>query len=130
VFFLYFLLTLICFLMIVTILIQSPKGGGLAGTFGGNAAASQLFGGAGAGGFLAKVTTGLAITFTILIIIINLLNKGGSLAQNSSFQKELQESMIVPGTEFQPPAATIPGEAGTEKPAQNASTPGEQPTNE
>jgi len=98
--FLYILLVLVSILLMVVILMQSSKGGGLAGTFGGGSTASALFGGVGAGNFLTKVTTGLAVAFMSLIILIGVLNKGGALNE-SDFQSELQQDLIVPGTQFE-----------------------------
>ncbi|NQV15034.1 preprotein translocase subunit SecG [bacterium] len=124
--FLYILLVIISLSLMLVILMQSSKGGGLAGTFGGGNTASALFGGVGAGNFLTKLTSGLAIAFMVIIILIGILNKGGS-SDRSDFQKELQEEMFIPGTQFEaaspaesgPPAsagapATLPGESGTE----------------
>ena len=102
--FLYILLVIISLLLMMVILMQSSKGGGLAGTFGGGNTASALFGGVGAGNFLTKLTGGLAVTFMVLILLIGILNKGGSSDQNQ-FQKELQQEMIVPGTQFEASSA-------------------------
>ncbi len=115
--FLYILLVIISLLLMMVILMQSSKGGGLAGTFGGGNTASALFGGVGAGNFLTKLTAGLAVTFMIIIILIGILNKGGSSGQ-VDFQKELQEEMIVPGTQFE---AAVPADFGT--PAEATETP-------
>lgn len=53
-----------CFLIIGVILLQSGKGGGMGAGFGGaSAAATQLFGGRGAGNFLSRSTVGLATVF-------------------------------------------------------------------
>ena len=106
--FLYIILVIISLLLMMVILMQSSKGGGLAGTFGGGNTASALFGGVGAGNFLTKLTGGLAVAFMVIIILIGVLNKGGSTAQ-TDFQKELQEEMIVPGTQFE---AAAPAELG------------------
>ena len=114
--FLYIILVIISLLLMMVILMQSSKGGGLAGTFGGGNTASALFGGVGAGNFLTKLTGGLAVAFMVVIILIGILNKGGSSAQ-TDFQKELQEEMIVPGTQFEavaPAELALPGEATTE----------------
>ena len=112
--FLYILLVIISLLLMVTILMQSSKGGGLAGAFGGGASqANALFGGSGAGNFLTKATSGLAIAFMVLIMLIGVLNKGGT-SDVDDFQRELQEEMIVPGTKFEvanPAEMALPGEA-------------------
>ena len=115
--FLYILLVIISLLLMMVILMQSSKGGGLAGTFGGGNTASALFGGVGAGNFLTKLTGGLAVAFMVIIILIGVLNKGGS-ANSDSFQQELQEDLYVPGTQFEAAPADFgtPAEA-TEVPA-------------
>ncbi|MDA0748943.1 MAG: preprotein translocase subunit SecG [bacterium] len=59
---------IVCFVLIVTILLQSSKGGGLSGAFGGAGGGGAVFGGAGAGTFLSKVTTYLAIAFFVTCI--------------------------------------------------------------
>jgi len=110
--FLYILLVTISLLLMLVILMQSSKGGGLAGTFGGGSTASALFGGVGAGNFLTKLTGGLAVAFMVIILLIGILNKGGS-ANQTDFQKELQEELIVPGTQFEassPASLELPGE--------------------
>jgi preprotein translocase subunit SecG len=112
--FLYILLVIISLLLMMVILMQSSKGGGLAGTFGGGNTASALFGGVGAGNFLTKLTGGLAVAFMVLILLIGVLNKGGSSAQ-TDFQKELQDEMIIPGTQIEASGSNgleLPGETG------------------
>ncbi len=106
--FLYGLLVLVSVLLMVVILMQSSKGGGLAGTFGGGATASALFGGVGAGNFLTKVTAGLAVAFMLLIMLIGVLNKGGASVTQGDFQRELQEEMIIPGTQFEAEVLEVP----------------------
>ena len=115
--FLYIVLVLVSLLLMLVILMQSSKGGGLVGTFGGSNTASALFGGVGAGNFLTKLTAGLAVAFMVMIILIGILNKGGSATQGD-FQRELQEEMIVPGTQFE---ATAPAALGN--PGQPVATP-------
>lgn len=114
--FLYILLVIVSLLLMLTILMQSSKGGGLAGAFGGTSSANALFGGAGAGNVLTKITGGLAIAFMVLILLIGVLNKGGS-ADQTDFQKELQEEMIVPGTQFDATESSelsLPGETSSD----------------
>jgi len=115
--FMYILLVIISLLLMMVILMQSSKGGGLAGTFGGGSSSSALFGGVGAGNFLTKLTSGLAVAFMVIIILIGILNKGGS-AGRTDFQQELQEEMIIPGTQFE---ATVPAELGSPADAVEAS---------
>ena len=62
------LIALICVLLMIAILIQNPKGGGVDSTFGGQSA-NQLFGAAKSTDFIEKVTWGLAIALFSLCII-------------------------------------------------------------
>ena len=67
-----FLLTLhvlVCIVLVVSILLQAGKGGGLAGgAFGGAGSSGAVFGGTGAATFLTKVTTYVAILFFMTCI--------------------------------------------------------------
>jgi preprotein translocase subunit SecG len=70
-----FLLTifiLVCILQTIAILLQSSKGGGLAGAFGG-AGMGAVFGGRGAATFLSKVTAVLATIFMLLALLMGLM---------------------------------------------------------
>lgn len=60
-------------LLMLAILMQASKGGGLSGTFGG-VGGSSLFGGRGAATFLSKVTTGLAVAFMVISVLIGLVS--------------------------------------------------------
>lgn len=86
--FLVIMFVIACFAMIVTILLQSSKGQGLAGTFGG-AGASAVFGGRGAATFLSKATTILAISYVVLCLLIGYFYKQQSeSARESLIQQE------------------------------------------
>tara|TARA_B100000676_G_C17401606_1_gene495257 strand:- start:153 stop:500 length:348 start_codon:yes stop_codon:yes gene_type:complete len=84
--FLVFIHAIISVLLIGLILMQSSQGGGLSGTFGGNAASSVL-GGHNAGNVLSKITTWLASFFIILAIVISTLS-GPSGDSTSSLVKD------------------------------------------
>lgn len=60
---------LVCVGLIVIVLLQADKGEGLAGAFGGGAS-STVFGERGAGGFMSKLTTSMAIIFMITSLVI------------------------------------------------------------
>jgi preprotein translocase subunit SecG len=62
------LTTLVCVLLMVVILIQNPKGGGVDSTFGGSSA-NQMLGAAKSTDFVDKLTWGLAIALFVLCII-------------------------------------------------------------
>ena len=64
--------TIISVLLITVVLMQASQGGGLSGTFGGNAASSML-GGQNAGNVLSRITTWLATLFLTLAVLISVL---------------------------------------------------------
>jgi preprotein translocase subunit SecG len=64
-----------CVLLGLIVLIQNPKGGGLASNFSGS---SQLMGVQKTGDFLEKGTWVLAISIMVLSLIMNVTLKGGT----------------------------------------------------
>ena len=62
------LIALNCILLMLVILIQNPKGGGVDSTFGGQGA-NQMLGAARSTDFIEKLTWGLGISLFILAII-------------------------------------------------------------
>ncbi len=93
--------------LVISILLQSSKGGGLAGMFGGGGGGmGSVFGGRGAASFLAKVTMWLGIAFAITSITIALLSKGVSSGQRSMIQQVAEQ-------EASSPAAMLPTVSGT-----------------
>ena len=86
--------------LIVVILMQASKGGGLAGTFGGSSTA--IFGGRGAGNFLSKVTVGLAATFMMLAILISLVNVPTD-SGDSIVRKMAGEEVVSPAADLPVP---------------------------
>jgi len=111
----------VCIGLMAAILLQSGKGGGLAGTFG--AGSSQtLFGGRGAATFLSRATTALAVTFflTSLTLGVNASRAGGagrrSLIQEDARRRSQQGAEAPSGTAPQLPGAGGPGAAATSGP--------------
>ncbi len=72
--------TIICILLVVVVLMQSAKGEGLAGAFGGGGTGltGAVFGGRGAASFLSKATTVLAIVFMVNCGGLAFLSSSGS----------------------------------------------------
>ena len=101
---------LVCFTLILVVLLQSGKGGGLSGAFGGMGGAGQnLFGGAGAATFLSKATTVLGVAFMTTSVLLALMGGGRGTARSILRQNP------EPGTA--PPPATsqpiqLPGAEG------------------
>jgi preprotein translocase subunit SecG len=113
-FFFIFLHVVVCIFLIIGVLLQSSKGGGLAGTFGGDSLGGSMFGGRGAATFLSRATAVLATMFMLLSIGNSLLIEQAS-EQRSLIQEQAQEATAAPS-----PAAALPGIPGTEQPSQPA----------
>ncbi len=82
--FLTILIALVCLMLMLVVLIQNPKGGGLDSTFGGSGA-NQMFGAAKSTDLVEKITWGLAIAlFALCIITAIMVNSqgGGTLDPN------------------------------------------------
>jgi preprotein translocase subunit SecG len=69
------LIAIVSVLLIASVLIQNPKGGGVDSTFGGSAA-NQMFGAARSADFIEKATWYLAIALFVLSIVTSLLVGG------------------------------------------------------
>ena len=86
--FLVVIYVLVCVSLIVIVMIQSSKGGGLAGALGGGA--SQTIFGSRTGDVLTKGTTVLAILFMTLSLLLAILSGrqdkplGGAIARSSN----------------------------------------------
>ena len=82
--------TIVSILLISVVLMQASQGGGLSGTFGGQAA-SSILGSQSAGNVLSKITTWLAVIFIGLAIFISILS-GPTAETSSSLVKKASEN--------------------------------------
>ncbi|MFQ5706422.1 MAG: preprotein translocase subunit SecG [bacterium] len=96
---------IVCIALTVVILLQSSKGGGLAGAFGGGGGMGAVFGGRGAATFLSRVTSILATAFLLISLILSLLNKQHTAAKGLVEQQQAKASSV--------PAANLPLPAGS-----------------
>lgn len=88
---------LICISLIVVVLMQSAKGEGLAGAFGGGGGLSgAVFGGRGAASFLSKATTVLAIVFMFSCLGLSFLSSGRTVSSSA-----VPESAVTKAAEDQ-----------------------------
>jgi len=88
----------------IIVLLQSSKGGGLAGTFGGAGAMGTMFGTRRTADFLSKASWWLAGSLAVLTIIINLFflpGQSSTESQDSVIQRSGQQT--VPQTPSLPP---------------------------
>ena len=113
----YTLVTLVhvlaCFFLVLVVLLQTGKGSDVGAVFGGSS--QTIFGSSGAGNFLTKTTTGIAVLFMLTSLF---LSYGASRqtteslfdaisTESLSVQEELPAA--IPGTE----AESAPGDSGT-----------------
>ena len=88
----------VCFLLMLVIMVQNPKGGGLASTFGGSS--QQLGGVQKTTNFLDKSTWFLAGILLVLILVTNSLinfpnaSDESALLDNNIINEEITESFI------------------------------------
>jgi len=90
------LITIVCFLLVVVIMVQNPKGGGLSSSLGGS---TQIGGVQKTTDFLDKSTWTLA-TILIVLILLSSLSFGDSMGDSNS--------KIIDKTETASPKATTP----------------------
>ena len=102
----------VCLSLIGVILVQSGKGGGLAGgAFGG--ATQTVFGGRGATDFITRATIGLGVTFFITSLALALMTSNGGLKPTKSLiqeqaKKAQQAAPQVPSAPIANPASGVP----------------------
>ncbi len=113
-----------CFAMVLVILLQSGKGGGLAGAFGGGG--STIFGGRGAGTILTRATMIFGALFFVTSLTLALMSTqgGGAATGKSLIQQEAKKAAGTQPTSGAPtsgaqtpaPGAPLPA-GGTKAPA-------------
>jgi preprotein translocase subunit SecG len=125
---------LICVGLIISVLLQSAKGEGLAGAFGGGGMTGTVFGGRGAATFLAKATTVLAISFFASALILSFLHPstgtatGGLQGESAVQEAASQLPPVAPATtptDQTQPATTEPTPIDQLNPEQNQQPAGE-----
>jgi len=88
--------------LVGSILLQSSKGGGLAGMLGGGGG-SGMMGGRGAATFLSKVTMWAGVAFALTSISIGLFTAG-----TSGEQRSIVEQMATKEAKISTPATMLP----------------------
>ncbi|MGL2966560.1 preprotein translocase subunit SecG [Flavobacterium sp. XGLA_31] len=101
------LITIVCFLLIIVVMVQNPKGGGLSSSLGGS---TQMGGVQKTTDFLDKSTWTLA-TILIVLILLSSLSFSGSMGDTNS--KLVKESETVTPAK---PATATPNKPATNMP--------------
>jgi len=101
--------TVIAIFLIIIVLLQASKGGGLAGTFGGAGNLGSIFGTRRTADFLAKATWWLAGTLAVLALLINLFFLPG---QTTTEQRSIIQESGRPSVPKQPtlPPQNLPNQ--------------------
>lgn len=107
---------IVCIILVVLVLLQSGREG--MGVIFGGGGNSSVFGSAGAGGVLAKLTTFLAIIFICTSLGYNIMTSSTRTSQESVLDVQFEEVPAAPATEPAPAAAP----ASTQAPAPAAET--------
>lgn len=107
--------------LILVVLMQSGKGGGVAGAFGGGGN-QTVFGGRGATDFLGKATWGLGAAFMFTSLLLGILSSSrsepASVIEKSAAPPPTSTSPVVPGERTIPPDPS--GEVTPSEPAEEA----------
>jgi preprotein translocase subunit SecG len=123
-----------CLLLIGIILLQPGEGADLAAAFGG-ASSQTAFGARGSATFLQKLTTGLAVLFMVLSILLviitnsrqrSIMDQGLPLGNTENTSTAPAKPAAAEQQKTEPAAAEKPA-AEKEAPAQNAPAPSQEP---
>ena len=90
----------VCLFLILVVLLQSGKGGGLGSAFGGGAS-QQIFGGAGAGNLLTRLTAGFAFAFMALSVWLAFLSSSGEQALDRAVREQAAASEVAAEIELE-----------------------------
>ncbi|WP_276348610.1 preprotein translocase subunit SecG [Daejeonella sp. JGW-45] len=91
---------IVCVLLVLIVLIQNPKGGGLSSGFAGS---NNIMGVQRTGDFLEKGTWVLAVSLMVLSLLVNVVvDKGGAVNQEG---REIQDQINKPAVPVAAPSS-------------------------
>lgn len=113
-------ITIVCFLLILAIMVQNPKGGGLSSSFGGST--QQMGGVQKTTDFLDKSTWTLGGILIALILLSSIAfdsgSQGSKVLGNDDVAIPSIQTPVTPAADTAQPATETTGEATTEETAQ------------
>jgi preprotein translocase subunit SecG len=113
---------IVCVFLILVVLLQAGKGGGMGSSFGGSS--QSVFGGAGAGNFLTRLTVVMASAFMLLSASLSYLSSGSDKAlENAAKAIKVREDAQHLSSDAKKKAAATKGEQSVAP----ASTPEDAP---
>jgi preprotein translocase subunit SecG len=122
----------VCGFLMLVVLIQQGKGGGMGAAFGGGATA-QVFGGRGAGNLLTRATAVCAAIFMLTSVSLAYFSSSGDRDLKARIVEEQRKGKGNEGTRIKPnkkaaaPAGDTPPPAGTGAPAKETPAPDPSP---
>lgn len=96
---------IVCLGLIVVVLLQTGKGTDMGAAFGGGAS-TTVFGGSGAGNFLTRVTTGMAVVFMLTCLTLGYFAEQGPVS--SIFDSVAPQAQSTPVPADAPAPAAVP----------------------
>ncbi len=108
---------IVCVFLMLTVLLQSGKGGGMGAAFGGGNTGT-VFGGSGASQFLRRLTVGAAVIFMVSSMLLAYLASQSSEDALRAFsasqrrQRELKEKLREEALEGTAPVPDVPDDQG------------------
>lgn len=110
-------ITIVCFLLILAIMVQNPKGGGLSSSFGGS---QQIGGVQKTTDFLDKSTWYLGIALIVLIFLSTLSFENGGVNGSKIVNENELAPAVVPSTTAPVATDAKPADAATTQPKDTA----------
>ena len=87
---------LVCIFLVIAVLMQSGKGGGLAGALGGGMSSSSVMGGRSASAFLTKTTAVLAGVFMLLCLVQSFTYTAPQVDDSTATERMLEQGGGAP----------------------------------
>ncbi len=126
---------LVCIFLVLTVLLQAGKGGGMGAAFGGGASMGTVFGGSGAGNFLRRLTVAAAIIFMLTSMVLawmatpstDPLKEYWAQQQAASAERQRAHQAAVKDDDKKGAAedeAVAPGDEGAESTLESTAAPG------